>query len=300
MNTQLKNIQTFKEFDQYLDGATAEVSYWGNREVTIPNARELIDLDNLSFHVITLIGSNENPGWFERRHARKVIEKINDFYLNTEAATIRNIFTSILFTKNECWTNHFANIGYGSRALWYLYQAKFDRYTSGTKRITPSPALFKTGPLSEVEIQLSRIFTYKEFDEFLDGAKAEVSFWGGRYVTIPKKGLTFSVDTLPYFVKGLFKFQGLGKSERILGRKVVGKVNGFYASTGISSITNPITLIFFLIQEFYSVYLNGGRYNSRNNWHRSYTQREFKRYLKDTQYIQTINPFPKRDSVSQL
>ncbi|MDN3505894.1 MAG: hypothetical protein P0S96_01540 [Simkaniaceae bacterium] len=294
MSTQLRNIHTFKEFDQFLDGASARVSFWGFREVAIPKEQELIALGWLCALVDSLIDKNPSPGRSERLLARKVIEKINGLYLNIEETTIQNIFTSIFFIVNN-WITSLGSCGYGPREDWHLDQAKFDRYTLGTAKIEPVSKLLKNGPLSDAEIQLSRIFTLKEIDQFLDGAKVEVSFWGNRLVTIPNTGLTFTVDTLPYFVKKLVpRTPTLNKSERFYGRKVVRIVNDFFAKTEISSIRNPITLIFFLFHEFCAAYLNGGRYNSRNNWHRRSTQREFSYNLSETAFLRTCPNFFQR------
>ena len=130
MTTTLQNISSLKDLYYFLENAKADVSFWGNRYVSINAGKDSCALDLLPARVWDLVKKNPEFDEIERGFGKKIKEKIKKLYKDSEkAAAIKNCVTRIFFAIMEYWIENIKEFGYGIRFHWFRDKKVFDYYT---------------------------------------------------------------------------------------------------------------------------------------------------------------------------
>ncbi len=130
MSINLDNISSFKDFYQLLDGAQSDVSFWGNRYVTVGLYSGSLPIDLLPIYTMKVVNKNINFDEEERSFGKKVVKKINELYLKSEkSAAKKNCLTRLFFAIVEYWISNIKDCGYGTRFHWEHDNDIFEYYT---------------------------------------------------------------------------------------------------------------------------------------------------------------------------
>ena len=144
-----------------------------------------------------------------------------------------------------------------------------------------------------MKVTLYNFSSFKQVFNDVKDAKANVSFWGIRYIYTESKAQI----SLDYFVSNVFqmtkKKPDFDESERNFALETVKKLKVFYSdSKNIASNKNFITRLFFYITEFWMNNIQNFGYGIRFTWKR---EREVFKYYTKEQYQKVFGNIPQDD-----